>query len=93
MGLLRTLLLGDIGNWMDNEDTRKEMRRKRRLQRNRQANRDRKQDERLASLEEELDSLRVGVAALATTLRDRGILSPEQIEAIVAAEEEDEREP
>lgn len=89
MGLLRTLLLGDIGNWLDNEDTRKEMRRSQSHRRRAQRRVDKEQDERIESLEQEVDDLQVTVAALTRVLIERGHLDEASIERILATQEEE----
>ena len=82
MGWGRTLLLGDIGNRLDIEDTERDIARLRqRLRDNTRT--DRAQDERLAELESENDQLKLYLASLLRLLVTKGTLSEDELAAFV----------
>jgi len=88
MGLLRTLFLGDIGNYMDIEDTRRDVERAQSTlydQRVRQRQVDRSQDDRIGALELENEALQASVAALARLLVRKGVVSQAELSTIITA--------
>lgn len=94
MGLLRTIFLGDIGNYMDIEDTRRDVERVQseiRHQRYDQRAMDQSQNARLATLEAENAALQSSVAALARLLVRKGVILEAELATIITAIEDDPR--
>ena len=84
MGWARTLLLGDIGNRLDIEDTERDITSVRReLARNRDL--DESQDGAIQKLQRENEQLEFCVAALAKALERKGILSTEELTNLARA--------
>ena len=84
MGWGRTLLLGDIGNHMDIEDTRSDIKILRgRLSRS--VNRDLSQDKKIDLLLAENGELKLYLASLIRLLTSKGTISPEELKAMVEA--------
>ena len=84
MGWGRTLLLGDIGNHMDIEDTRSDIMILRgRLSRS--VNRDLSQDKKIDLLLAENGELKLYLASLIRLLTSKGTISPEELKAMVEA--------
>ncbi|MEL6712511.1 MAG: hypothetical protein AAFP86_01975 [Planctomycetota bacterium] len=81
---MRTLLLGDIGNRLDIEDTERDIERLRRESRS-QARTDAAQDERIAALEAQIHSLHLVVGGLSRLLVTRGVLSRDEVERVAEA--------
>jgi hypothetical protein len=82
MGWGRTLLLGDIGNRLDIEDTENDIADLRhRLAGSARVDED--QDLRIAALEEENDQLKLYLASLIRLLQSKGVVSREEINAVV----------
>jgi hypothetical protein len=78
MGLMRTLLLGDIGNYLDNEDNKKQTQVvQNRL--NRKESKDRKQDKEIEELTRENIELKYTVSALIKILHEKDILSESEL--------------
>ena len=82
MGWARTLLLGDIGNRLDIEDTeraieavRRELRAGRRI--------DQSQDQIIAALREENQELEIWVASLIRLLEQKGVLAEDDVAKLV----------
>ena len=82
MGWARTLLLGDIGNRLDIQDTeadidliRRELGKTRRL--------DESQEKAILQLQRENEQLELCVAALVKTLERKGILTPDELSNLV----------
>jgi hypothetical protein len=82
MGWGRTLLLGDIGNRLDIEDTERDIAALQRRLRSK-ARTDRAQDERLAELERENDQLKLYLASLIRLLVGKDALSRDELAAFV----------
>lgn len=84
MGWGRTLLLGDIGNRLDIEDTERDIAD---LQReiDRSSRKDRTQDEKLDDLLAENAELKLYVASLIRLLTSKGTISREELKAMVDA--------
>ncbi len=83
MGWGRTLLLGDIGNRLDIEDTELDIRRlKAKLRAGAEV--DSSQDRRIEFLERQNNELVMYVASLARLLVAKGIIDESQLEAMVA---------
>ena len=82
MGWMRTLLLGDIGNRLDIEDTERDISRLR-GQLRRKRGRDQRQDARLDELEQEVVDLKVCLASVTRALIDSGSLTRAQVEDMV----------
>ncbi|MEL6432036.1 MAG: hypothetical protein AAFP22_19645 [Planctomycetota bacterium] len=85
---MRTLLLGDIGNRLDIEDTERDIERLRRESRS-QARTDAAQDERIAVLEAKVEGLELVVGGLSRLLVARGVLRADEVGRIVDAVETD----
>lgn len=88
MGWGRTLLLGDIGNRLDIQDTEEQIN----LLYDDLKDIDRinlEQDERLAKLEQENQELKLYVASLIRLLVSKGALAPSEVETIVNGIEPD----
>ena len=84
MGWGRTLLLGDIGNRMDIEDTERNIKTLReRLSRS--GNRDISQDKKIANLETENAELKLYIAAIVRLLTSKGTITSEELTKIVEA--------
>ena len=88
MGWARTLLLGDIGNRLDIEDTERDIG-KIRTELSRQRELDSKQEEALAQLQKENEELELCVAALVKTLEGKGVLSGREVTKLVEMIESD----
>jgi hypothetical protein len=90
MGWARTILLGDIGNRLDIEDTERDIARLRRgivlVDRRNGA-----QEERIEALERENDELKLSVATLIRLLVGKHVLRKEEIALLVTSLESDER--
>jgi hypothetical protein len=82
MGWMRTLLLGDIGNRLDIEDTERNISKLRVYLRSKAAT-DSGQNERLDALEEENEQLKLSMATLIQMLVKRKLLSESDLEALV----------
>ena len=82
MGWARTLLLGDIGNRLDIEDTEVEIDRVRR-ELHSSRNIDASQDAAIAQLQKENEQLEFCVAALVNTLERKRILTHEEVQKFV----------
>lgn len=81
---MRTILLGDIGNRLDIEDTEADIRRVRaELRKNRSL--DASQEERITLLEQENEQLELLLGALARLFAARGILDREELRPFVEA--------
>ena len=87
MGWGRMFLLGNIGQQMDIEEQREEMRRLRRSVRQaRQAGSGHeKLEARIAELEAEIDELRLYLTAVIRHLVAKGLASEPELEALIAA--------
>lgn len=88
MGLLRTLFLGDLGNYMDIADTKRDVERTKtalHIERTSQRHLDDTQDQRLAALEAESEALETALASLARLLVRRGAITETDLETIVGA--------
>ena len=84
MGWGRTLLLGDIGNRMDIEDTERDIKNLRgRLSRS--GVRDISQDKKIDLLLTENAELKLYLASLVRLLTSKGTISPEELRAMVEA--------
>lgn len=85
MGLLRTLFLGDIGNYLDNEDLKDdhERTRKRLL---RKEHKDLEQDKLINELDRENIQLKYALSALVKILHRKDVLSIEDLENILEIE-------
>jgi hypothetical protein len=86
MGWMRTLFLGDIGNHLDIQDTRRDtdaLREWLRSSAARQNAVDAEQSGQIASLRAEVEDLEMAVAALSRLLMSRGVVSESEIAAIV----------
>ena len=84
MGWGRTLLLGDIGNRMDIEDTERDIKNLRgRLSRS--VNRDISQDKKIELLLAENAELKLYLASLIRLLTSKGTISPAELKAMVEA--------
>jgi hypothetical protein len=81
VGLLRTLFLGDIGNYLDNEDLKDdhERTRKRLL---RKEYKDQEQDKLINDLDRENIQLKYALSALVKILHRKDVLSIEDLEDI-----------
>lgn len=85
MGLLRTLFLGDLGNYLDNEDLKRDHDRTRnRLMR--KDYKDREQDILIQELERENVELKYTLSALVKTLHRKDLLTTDELEAIAEIE-------
>ena len=84
MGWGRTLLLGDIGNRMDIEDTERDIHGLRR-QLTSAKTKDHTQDQRLATLETENAELKLYLAALLRLLRQKGTVTDDELRTMVHA--------
>lgn len=87
MGLLRTLFLGDLGNYMDISDTQRDVERTKselRVARTSQRHLDDTQDARLAALEAENEALEAALASLARLLVRRGAITEADLDTIVS---------
>ena len=86
MGWLRALIFGDVGLRLDLDDTERDIGalRQRLL---RKARTDHAQDERLAALERENAQLLVFASSLSRLLVDRGVLTAEELAALVERSE------
>jgi hypothetical protein len=82
MGWGRTLLLGDIGNHLDIEDTKRDIESVASRLRG-QSTRDLTQDKQLMRLEEENDQLKLYLASLLRLLVGKEILSEAELTAFV----------
>ena len=82
MGWGRTLLLGDIGNRLDIEDTERDIEDLRQRLHSK-AGTDQDQDRRLAELERENDQLKLYFASLIRLLVSKGTLSQGELSAFV----------
>ncbi len=85
MGLLRTLFLGDIGNHLDIEDTKRDVRNTRDSLRRRIATQqalDLSQNQRIAELEVENQELEIALASLARLLVRKGVVSRDELDSI-----------
>jgi len=89
MGWGRTLLLGDIGNRLDIEDTERDIASLRSRLRSK-ARTDEAQDKRLAELESESDQLKLYLASLIRLLVRKGTLSRDELAAFVELIDTDE---
>lgn len=87
MGWMRTLLLGDIGNRLDIEETEHDIHRLGREMR-RRSNVDRRQDLSIDRLSRENAELRAVVGGMARLLVDKGVLSREELTFLVEGAEE-----
>ena len=89
MGWARTILLGDVGNRLDIEDTERDIARLRRgivlVDRRNGA-----QEERIQTLERENDELKLSVATLMRLLVGKGVVRHDEIALLVASLEGDE---
>ncbi len=90
MGWARTLLLGDIGNRLDIEDTERDIRELEKKLRDR-TRKDREQDRELADLRAELERVQLSLAALLRLLVGKGVLTRGELEAFAGALEPDDR--
>ncbi|MBX2851556.1 MAG: hypothetical protein KTR15_07420 [Phycisphaeraceae bacterium] len=82
MGWARTLLLGDIGNRLDIEDTERDIQDVRReLRAGRYA--DQTQDQQIAALQQENEELEICVASLIKLLEGKGVVSAEEVNKLV----------
>jgi len=88
MGWGRTLLLGDIGNRLDIEDTERDIAGLRHRLRT-QSGTDRAQDERIAGLERENDQLTLYLASLLRLLVSKGVVTHDELSAFVEVLEPD----
>ncbi|MFK7960533.1 MAG: hypothetical protein AB8G96_08400 [Phycisphaerales bacterium] len=78
MGLLRTLLLGDLGNLLDIKDNQRSLESARsELWRTRESQND--LEERVRTLEREGEQMQVFIAALLATLKHEDLLTEEQV--------------
>lgn len=82
MGWLRTIFLGDIGNRLDIADTERDID-SLRDQLRAKRERDRDQDQRIAALEQENDTLKLCLGELARLLREKDVLGFDDLERIV----------
>lgn len=81
MGWARTLLLGDIGNRLDIEDTENGIRDLRRKVRAK-GRTDASQDKRIERLEKDVGELEMCLAALSQLLLSRGVLTPAEVQKL-----------
>lgn len=82
MGWGRTLLLGDIGNRMDIDDTERDIKNLRgRLSRS--VNRDQSQDQKIELLQAENDELKLYLASLVRLLTSKGTILPAELKVMV----------
>jgi len=84
MGWGRTLLLGDIGNRLDIEDVERDVAEIKRLISS-GSPRDMSQDQKIAGLAEDLAQMKLVLVALIRLLINKGNLTKQEIELIVAA--------
>lgn len=78
MGLLRTLFLGDLGNYLDNEDLKRDhAATSRRLRR--KDSKDRQQDHLIEELEKENIELKYTLSAIVKLLHKKDIFSTEEL--------------
>jgi len=84
MGWARTLLLGDIGNRLDIEDTERDVSSLRR-QISQSVRRDMTQDQQLKHLVEENGELKLCLAALVRLLIQKKAITKEELESLVQA--------
>ena len=89
MGWMRTLLLGDIGNRLDIEDTERDIS-KLRLKLRSQGNVDQRQNERIEELERDNVELKLCLGALMRLLVSKGVCTREELEALALAVESEE---
>lgn len=89
MGLLRVLFLGDLGNWMDNEDTRTRVQRLRHRLRSAQRTKDRSQDQRLDALEHRIEQLELCLVSMTHLLVGKNALSRDEVEGVIGGIEDD----
>ena len=82
MGWGRTLLLGDIGNRLDIEDTERDIKSLHQKVANK-SRVDQRQEERLKDLELENDQLKLFLASLIRLLVSKGTLSEHELHAFV----------
>jgi hypothetical protein len=82
MGWGRTMLLGDIGNRLDIEDTENEISRIKRSLRS-AASIDQSQDQKLRELENENAELKLYMAALIRLLLSKGTISGDELTKLV----------
>lgn len=78
MGLLRTLLLGDIGNYLDNQELKEEHQRTRKKL-NKKHSIDKKQDELIKELQQENVELKYTLSALVKLLHQKDLVSKEEL--------------
>lgn len=83
MGWARTLLLGDIGNRLDIEDTERDIASMRSAL-GRQRHTDASQDLRIARLEEQVQQLSLAVTTLTRLLVKQRVLDSEDIESLAS---------
>lgn len=82
MGWGRTMLLGDIGNRLDIEDTENEISELKQRLRN-SARVDLNQDQKISRLEKESAELKLYVAALVRLLHSKGTVSTDELTEMV----------
>ncbi|PCJ51414.1 MAG: hypothetical protein COA79_26325 [Planctomycetota bacterium] len=78
MGLFRTLLLGDLGNYLDNEDNKRQTEKVQNRLRKKDG-KDRQQDEEIEELVRENIELKYTVSALIRLLHEKEILSESEL--------------
>ncbi len=82
MGWGRTLILGDIGNRLDIEDTEQDISRVKRSLRGVQSN-DMSQDKRIQALEKENGELKLYMATTIRLLLSKGLVTEQELEKMV----------
>lgn len=82
MGWARTLLLGDVGNRLDIEDTEHEIRRLKHDLRGK-FRKDMSQDQQIEALADENAELKLYVVSLIRLLSRKGVVTADELEAMV----------
>lgn len=82
MGWMRTLLLGDIGNRLDIEDTEQDIARIRRKLREKRSI-DQTQDEAIERLQTENEQLELCLGALIHILEKKGVVTGQEVSRLV----------
>ncbi|MDP7014606.1 MAG: hypothetical protein QGG36_02275 [Pirellulaceae bacterium] len=85
MGLLRTMFLGDFGNWLDTQDNTRRIAQLRRRVGRGNARVDDAQNARLDALECENEQLRVCLASISHLLIGKNVVTRDEIASIIDA--------
>ena len=81
MGIFRTLLLGDIGNYLDNEDLKTEHKKTAHRLRKKES-KDRKQDIEIDELQKENVELKYTLSALIKILFEKGLIEKDDLHSL-----------